>query len=325
MKTFVSGRKLSAIALQGAAVLAGASLVACEGIGNSTVNNYYGGAPPVTMAPVGGAGATPGAGGRGGTGAVDITVSTSPGEPRGGSSGITVTPGPGTTSGGGGTAGRGGAPGTGSPLVTDNSISNLPVTTTPPARDAGTPIAPDARPPAVKGECPDLDDNGVLDCRESLVKNGDFATGLAGWAAEPNATAAFDGTDDGDGVRTSGALAVTNTAMGESVNAFMVGARQCVNAGGGTYQLFGQVKLQEAGAATAGINVQFFNAADCGGAVSGVYSSSLYDSAPQWRTIAAQMPVPPSVRSMAVRLVVVKPYRQAPVKALFDNVLLRAR
>lgn len=300
-------RQAGLSAARAVALLGAMAAGACD-IGTSSVHIYNPSpeqAGGETIVPAGSAGGP-------GTGGVSVVVTSTDG--AGGSRDAAAVTGT------GGTGGRGG-----NPLVMEPPADGGAA-----ARDAGADaLAFDARPadgpPPPKGECPDLDGNGVLDCRESALMNPDFKTATTGWKAEANASATFS-SEDGDGTSGSGAVAVTNAASGDVAGAAMAGVRQCVSTQGGVaYVLHGQMRLEDAQGATAGISVQLFTSADCVGTVSAAHSTSLHDSQPGWRPLQSVMMVPQGIRSMAVRLIVVKPFRQAAVTALFDNVLLKAR
>ncbi len=87
--------------------------------------------------------------------------------------------------------------------------------------DAGT-EAPPTR-------CPDLDDNGKLDCDENLLVNAGFDQDLRGWSAETNTAQAFV-TRDGQGRANSGAIAVTNAIGAEAMGGTLGGSWQCLDA-----------------------------------------------------------------------------------------------
>jgi hypothetical protein len=178
-------------------------------------------------------------------------------------------------------------------------------------------------------ECPDLDGNGILDCKESLVTNPDFKVGLAGWTPELNMTQEFSSTD-GDGNPASGSIAVTNASRSDTtVGSTIGGSEMCLLAAELTsYSLYMQTFFApgSSGLASAGAAFRFFATADCSGAINGTFMPPLADSNPSgWRVLQSSIPTPGSTRSMSIRVVVLKPFNQAPAQALFDNILIKPR
>jgi hypothetical protein len=178
--------------------------------------------------------------------------------------------------------------------------------------------------PACPG--PDLDGNGMLDCRETMTANADFARDGAGWDAEVGATLAWDARD-AEAHAGSGSLAVTNTASSNVASSSMAGGRRCLPVAGGTvYRLLAQV-MMPAGqpSATAGLAAAFHASADCSGPLLAAVPLPLASKLDVWSLLTADAQAPAVARSLQVRLVVVKPFTQPAVRALFDNVLVRPR
>lgn len=198
-------------------------------------------------------------------------------------------------------------------------------------RDASPPdTMPDSPPPdmmRIIGECPDLDGNGTLDCKESLVMNPDFKSNVQGWTAEVDVTAAF-ATGDGDGNKQSGSMVVTNSIRSNGEGSSMAGARQCIAAmPGKSYALHGQMFIigGQGMGAQAGVSLQFFAGAGCTGARTGGYTSTLVDRPNLWQVVQGVAAAPAMAGSVEVRLVVVKSFKQDPIRVLFDNILIKAR
>lgn len=181
----------------------------------------------------------------------------------------------------------------------------------------------------VNAFCPDFDHDGIPDCKESLIVNGDFRVDLVGWVPELNVTQAFFPTNDGTGFSTSGSIAVLNTSQSDVTGSTISGSWQCVRTMGGTgYNYYAQtlVTADAASGVLAGIAFQFFASPDCSGSISGVLPAVFGDAnVSGWRMIQGIATSPPGVLSMQVRLVVLKPFKLPPTQALFDNILLRAR
>jgi hypothetical protein len=204
----------------------------------------------------------------------------------------------------------------------------------PPPRDAGLgdsapphDAAVDAAPP----ECPDLDGNGQLDCRETLVRNAGFAADAAGWTAEFGATQAFDlrNAQPSPAV-SSGSLALTNgTVTAGSTQTFRARTTQCLSAAAGTsYTVHAQAMLVPGGAPEGGggVSLTFYGGADCSGTVVGTpFRPDLARGAGSWTIVGGTTAGPAGARSMAVRLVAEKVASAPTLTVLFDNVLVKAR
>jgi len=178
------------------------------------------------------------------------------------------------------------------------------------------------------GGCPDLDGDGVRDCLESLIRNGDFATGIAGWMPELGTTASFS-SSDGEGDPQSGSLLVTNTNHSDVTSGLtMAGAASCLpGARASSYGVWLQVALDPVpdGQAQAGITFTYYPTTDCSGAPNGISPTNLVDQSVSGWSVAQESVLPPSgTQSFLARLVVVKPFSQAMASARFDNLLIRA-
>lgn len=220
---------------------------------------------------------------------------------------------------------------------TDTSVSSADAALVIPA-DAGTQNAdsqgtvdrtPDASEtqPYTGGECPDLNADGILDCKESLVMNPDFRAGLTGWTAELNMRQAFPSMD-AMGNPASGSIAVTNANQSDTaVGSTMGGSGQCIPVmGAGTFDLYVQTLVAVDGYTSSGVVLQFYPSADCSGSLNGSFMPGLADqNISGWRVLQSIITTPAATRSILLRLVVLKPFKQAPTQALFDNVLLKAR
>jgi hypothetical protein len=201
--------------------------------------------------------------------------------------------------------------------------------------DAGadaTEGAPTEGPPTEMAltSCPDLDLNGTPDCQEDLLLNGTFALDGAAWISEFAAQQAFD-SHDASAAIWSGSLAVTNSSVDATDGDWnMTGSNQCVAvSAGGTYVVYAQSFIVTATSGTmakAGAGLRFFNTANCSGAASGAgYLAPLVVTAASWVTLQGMAMAPTGAQSVAVRLLVQKPYNQAATTARFDNVLFKRR
>ena len=182
---------------------------------------------------------------------------------------------------------------------------------------------------APAGGCPDLDQNGIADCRETLVANPGFDDATTNWTPATGGTASWtsvDGTSD----PASGAIAVTNVDINpnDAVDGWVTtGASQCIPVNAGSkYEVALQAKLATGqGSGWAGFILDYFLAANCAGPpVSFPFLSSEVTTTGSWQTVSGTTTqIPLGVASVAVRLVVAKPPAQTSLEGLFDNVLVR--
>src|SRR5450631_3671925 len=78
-------------------------------------------------------------------------------------------------------------------------------------------------------DCPDLDQNTVLDCTETLVTNPSFDADIKGWSPEASGAISWESLD-ARGSDASGSIRVENrgTASGPDTGLIYTGATQCV-------------------------------------------------------------------------------------------------
>ncbi len=178
------------------------------------------------------------------------------------------------------------------------------------------------------GECPDLDHNGVLDCKESLVVNPDFRQSISSWTPELNTAQAFLPVD-AEGMPMSGCISITNASQSDTTGLAVGGSWQCVpTLGGASYDYYAEalISIDQGPETAAGIAFQFFTTPNCASPMIGAYAPPLVASGGKgWFLIQGLVPTTTGTLSMAVRLVIQKPLRQLPTQVLFDNVLLKVR
>jgi len=172
-----------------------------------------------------------------------------------------------------------------------------------------------------EGRCPDLDQNGVLDCDETVVKNASFDKDTAGWSLETGAELDWedhDGWDHDD----SGSLGVTNQVVETMDGNALTGARQCIPITGGTvYAFAAQISMPDyAGETVAGIQLNLFDSPGCTGTLLD-HPETNWVKGSTWNVVQYTYLTQPTAVSAMVRLVAKKPFRQTPVAVLFDNVL----
>jgi len=174
-------------------------------------------------------------------------------------------------------------------------------------------------------ECPDLDQNQVADCEETLLENARFDANLNDWHEEVNALANWE-DEDALGFDASGSVSITNrTVDDERDGLIMRGVWQCVPAQGAKkYQLLTQIRVSTDNESLGwgGINVWFSEQPDCTGTLVTV-STPLLGTTTDWSQTETIADAPADAKSMLVRLVVNKHYKAAPVTIDFDNVLIR--
>lgn len=172
--------------------------------------------------------------------------------------------------------------------------------------------------------CPDLDDNEVADCDETLVENANFDANLNGWHEETNALANWE-HDDALDHDASGSATITNRTVDEEREGqVMRGLWQCIPASAGTaYQMLTQLRITGAeGQGWGGLNLWFYDGADCTGTAV-TASTPLLGTTTDWSLTETRAEAPENTQSMLVRLVVNKPFSAPAITVDFDNVLIR--
>ena len=176
--------------------------------------------------------------------------------------------------------------------------------------------------------CPDLDADGVPDCKETLLQNPGFDSATTGWTAEPRSSASW-ASQDAAGNPSSGALAVVNSDTNTADAPYgttTAGATQCIGVtSGDCYQVDAQTSIPAGQASVAtGFVLDEHPTGDCSQPPVTSFVSPQISNTGGWQTIAGTTTrIPLGVGSVAVRLVAVKPVAQASAEALFDNVLVR--
>lgn len=199
--------------------------------------------------------------------------------------------------------------------------------------DGGTTTAPDlatrpadlaTRPDLAGAGCADLDQDGRPDCNQTLVTNARFDADVTGWSADYGATAAWQPPPDALGSAGSGSIVVTNTNVAAVNGTSMAGAGQCIAAtAGATYRLLTQVRIAAGqGAGAAALATQLFASADCSGAAASAWTSPSTSATGAWTLLSGSVTAPATARSLRVRLVALKQFRDAAFAAQFDNPLV---
>jgi hypothetical protein len=178
--------------------------------------------------------------------------------------------------------------------------------------------------PAI-GACGDLDKNGVDDCSETLIQNSRFDMDDSYWAAEALALSSWDAQNANAGTG-SGSLLIANQApVDPAAGSFMTGAHQCLQINGNAgYVVAVRVMIPGGqGTGAAGVNLQIFGADNCAGTFLTAETVDTSEEVDTWSVVKGEVQMPSAARSVWVRLVVSKPFAQATLRALFDDILVR--
>jgi hypothetical protein len=172
----------------------------------------------------------------------------------------------------------------------------------------------------------DLDNNGVLDCTETLAANTNFNVSAAGWTAEFGISLAWSPIDASGSAQASGSLAVDFTAM-PGAGSVQAAASQCAQVRPGSgYELLVQTMLapNQSTSGQAGAGLWFYASADCTGPIGSVQQGPIVSPGGAWQTLKMTTPqVPAGANSVALRLIIMKQGTQGPLTWLFDNVLFK--
>ncbi len=173
--------------------------------------------------------------------------------------------------------------------------------------------------------CPDLNQNAVADCLESLAQNPSFDKDVKGWAPEANGAIYWDALD-GQGSNKSGTMRVENRAPTPSDGIVYSGATECVPIEANhAYDIY--VQMYSRGPIITGYGSvlgRIFASPDCSGSALLVKTSELQATVDQWLTLLATVPATTGAQSLLVELSVGKlSTSSGNVNLVFDNVLVR--
>lgn len=178
---------------------------------------------------------------------------------------------------------------------------------------------------AASAGCPDLDGNGIPDCDESLAANPSFDADsmLQAWTADTNVELKWI-TADAHTKADSGSLVVENDAQGDQDGSSMLGARQCFRVVGGAIYHFGsEISVPDAaGQGRGGLQVTVYDVPGCVGSILDTFNSNLVKGS-TWKASQVTYISPATAKSLLVRLVAVKLFRDPSLAVGFDNVLVR--
>ncbi len=175
------------------------------------------------------------------------------------------------------------------------------------------------------GGCGDLDHDTVQDCKQTVLTNSRFDHDEADWHAEPSTAVKWDPRNARPD-QTSGALSVTNALIYEGEGMTLAGSRQCqATVGGKKYLVAARAFIPgDQGEVSAGISISFYGIEGCADYFLSAAPPLMMVSGPDaWGLIKGTVQAPLAAHSAFIRLVTVKPFKQAPTKVLFDDVLVR--
>lgn len=178
--------------------------------------------------------------------------------------------------------------------------------------------------------CPDLDQNTVPDCDETVVENATFNLDVEGWRVEPNAVGSWSFINAQAGEKSGSILVESNVpANSSSGDAFVyTGVTQCLPLNGlaGEHQIFAQMFSEgEAVTAYGSVVGRLFTTADCSGSPVSVTPSPNQGNTSNWFPMqTALFTADAKAKSLMVELRVGKlATRTGSVSLRFDNVLVR--
>lgn len=174
------------------------------------------------------------------------------------------------------------------------------------------------------GGCGDVDSDGVQDCEQTLAQNPRFMSDDSQWKVEPSLKQKWEQRNARAG-QASGALSVRNENVAEGNSVMLAGSQQCLAAEGDkSYFLAAQTFLPGGqGSGSAGLAVRFFASDDCSSMNISDATVQVVAETDKWLLVQGTVVAPSATRAMWVRLVTVKPFMQASIEALFDDVLVR--
>jgi hypothetical protein len=171
--------------------------------------------------------------------------------------------------------------------------------------------------------CPDLDENGVEDCAETLVANGDFSFGISLWKPEPDVVIQSSQMDASEN-SPPGSLSVSSVRTFDSDALVEVGASQCIALPGeGEYAFFSQLFIaEEQDSGSARLAALFFESDNCTGQAIGSFDSDAVTDTGEWIIAGGIAEAPELSASVSIRLMTSKPFQQETLEVLFDDVSL---
>ncbi|HET7541347.1 MAG TPA: hypothetical protein VFK05_15830 [Polyangiaceae bacterium] len=168
--------------------------------------------------------------------------------------------------------------------------------------------------------CPDLNENSVPDCSETLLKNATFDASAAGapndWRVDNSVTTSWDSLDSM--TPHSGSVVLTSSS------ADALGMDQCVPLQSGkNYEAFALMLIQaNSSTGFARLSADFYPNTDCSGSYDRVVASAPEGTINSWRTLHVPESPAQSDRSLRIRLELLKAASASSISVHFDSVLL---
>lgn len=174
--------------------------------------------------------------------------------------------------------------------------------------------------------CPDLDGSGVGDCEETLAKNASFNNGYDSWVPEPDILLSWR-REDASAAAQPGLVSLTSARVLQSDSFATAGASQCIPVMEiGAYTISVHLFIPRGqGGGSGGIGALYFATENCRDTALGAHQSPNLPTVGEWVVAGGEAQVPIGTRSVLVRLLTVKPFRQQSLEILFDDVLVRKR
>ncbi|HEU5074077.1 MAG TPA: hypothetical protein VFU02_07885, partial [Polyangiaceae bacterium] len=173
----------------------------------------------------------------------------------------------------------------------------------------------------VESGCPDLNQNEVPDCEETLIGNATFEVNIEPWEVEALAEIRWQSAASDTA---SGALVITRAGPTPGEQPSMAGSFQCIAVQAqSSYRFLAQAFIPEGQpGVTAAISALFYASGDCTGTHLGVVNSASQSTAGSWRVLHDSGRAPAHAQSLKLRLAVVQTAQAATAEVLFDNVLV---
>jgi len=189
------------------------------------------------------------------------------------------------------------------------------------SNDAGANDAGSAGAPFV-GPCGDMDNNAVDDCSETIVQNSRFDSNVDHWSSAVwNARNARSSTSSGS------LLVVNDSPVSPEAGFKMVAAEQCLQVTGDfDYEVAARVLIPAGqGGGFGGLNLWIFASDGCQGTFITALTPATTQVVDAWTVVQGSFKMPTAARSMTVRLAATRPFPQAKLQVLFDDILVKQK
>lgn len=173
---------------------------------------------------------------------------------------------------------------------------------------------------------------------ETMIANAGFGADTDGWKEEPLDIVIGWDEEDATGSEASGSIAVVNAVLGRADGISASGAAQCLPATPGTiYDMAadvfvptgqGQGYEEKTYLGRAGLSILFWPNENCARTEQSLvpsFQTNLVELPDAWSRVEGSAKAPDLAKSMSVRVLTVKDFRQYTFKALFDNILVQER